>query len=737
MNYEKMTKAELIRAIKDLQHTIASKGPEGPLTPGKNKKVLDKTLKDSRQREAEITALLEGAKTVLEYQEFNKTARALFDSCKKLLGASAGYVALSSADEVENKLLFLDSGGLPCSVDPNLPMPIRGMRGEVYRSGRTAYDNTFNESQWATLLPEGHSRLDNVLFAPLSIKGKVLGLLGLSNKPGGFTENDARLASAFGELAAVALLNSRTFQSLEESEERFRSVAQTANDAILSADQEGKIVFWNQAAEKVFGYLPEEVLGKALTLNIPERLRERHRAGMNRVLLTGESQLIGKTVEQVGLRKDGTEFPIELSLSSWKTGEGNFFTAIIRDITERKKTEVSIQRAKDELEKRVKERTADLVLVNKRLREVIKEHRRTQKALEESERKFRAIFNQTFQLSGLLSPDGTILEINQTAIDFLGFDYTDGLGRLLWDLPWKVPNPEILEKGKAAIAEAAEGRFVRHEGSVIDPDGKERTLDYSLKPVFDEVGQVIWLIAEGRDISERKAVEQALLESEKQLRRLSSQVLTAQEIERKRVSKELHDGIGQYLSAVKYKVEDALHRLSEKKGPENDMDRLKTIIPVLQGAIEEVRRICMDLRPSILDDLGILATISWFCREFKQTYGTIRILKHIEIEEQEIPTALRTTIYRIIQEAFNNIAKHSRAGRVNLSLSKTKGAIELVIRDNGQGFELKDRSSEDPSLKGLGLASMKERAEFSGGTLTIESVKGAGTTIRAIWPEPF
>ena len=245
------------------------------------------------------------------------------------------------------------------------------------------------------------------------------------------------------------------------------------------------------------------------------------------------------------------------------------------------------------------------------------------------------------------------------------------------------------------------------------------------------------MIIEGQDITERKQGEVALKESEKQLRRLSSQVLTAQEMERKRVSKELHDGIGHYLSAVKFKVEDALHRLSEKKGPEFDMDRLKTTIPVLQGAIEEVRRICMNLRPSILDDLGILATISWFCREFKQTYGNMRILTHLKIDETEIPTPLRTTIYRIIQEAFNNIAKHSRAGRIDLSLSKTKGAIELVIRDNGQGFELKDRSSEDPSLKGLGLASMKERAEFSGGTLTIESLKGTGTTIRALWPEPF
>ncbi|MFQ5824824.1 MAG: GAF domain-containing protein, partial [bacterium] len=233
-------------------------------------------LEASRQRQAEISALLEGSRTVLETRDFQDAARALFDSCKNLIGATAGYVAVLSKDGTQNEVLFLDSGGRPCAVDPSLPMPIRGLRAEAYRTGKAVYHNDFSKSQWAKYMPTEHVTLDNVLFAPMVIKGKVVGLLGIANKSGGFTENDARMASAFGELAAVALLDSRTLESLANSEERFRSVAQTASDAIITTDHVGNIVFWNSSAETMFGYSADEVVGQPLTLIMPERFHQAH-----------------------------------------------------------------------------------------------------------------------------------------------------------------------------------------------------------------------------------------------------------------------------------------------------------------------------------------------------------------------------------------------------------------------------------------------------------------------------
>ncbi len=156
-------------------------------------------------------------------------------------------------------------------------------------------------------------------------------------------------------------------EALRASEEKFRAVTDTANDAIISADQSGTIHYWNAAAERIFGYSESEILGKPLTLLIPERLRDEHEKGMQRYLETGQSRLLGKTVELAGLRKDGSEFPLDLSLASWRTAEGVFFTGLIRDITVRKQAEKALLEAKDDLEKRVAERTAELAEANAQL----------------------------------------------------------------------------------------------------------------------------------------------------------------------------------------------------------------------------------------------------------------------------------------------------------------------------------------------------------------------------------
>ena len=170
---------------------------------------LSNSLEESNRRETEISALLRASRAVLQNKEFQDSARAIFDACKELIGATAGYVALLSKDGKQNEVLFLDAGGLPCTVDPSLPMPIRGLRAEAYNSGTAAVENDFPQSEWKKFMPDGHVQLKNVLFAPLMIEQRVVGVIGLANKPGGFTERDREMAMAFGEIASVALINSR------------------------------------------------------------------------------------------------------------------------------------------------------------------------------------------------------------------------------------------------------------------------------------------------------------------------------------------------------------------------------------------------------------------------------------------------------------------------------------------------------------------------------------------------
>jgi signal transduction histidine kinase len=235
------------------------------------------------------------------------------------------------------------------------------------------------------------------------------------------------------------------------------------------------------------------------------------------------------------------------------------------------------------------------------------------------------------------------------------------------------------------------------------------------------------------EIQERERAEEELRRSGEELRLLSSRLLTAQEDERRRISRDLHDTIGQSLSAAKFKVENVLQDMRET-GSSKGGGSLESAVRMVQGAVEEVRRIQRHLRPPTLDDLGLLATISWFCREFEEVYTGIRIRREIDLEEKDVPDPLKIVLYRVMQEALNNCAKHSRARAVRLALRKADGRVEMVIQDDGVGFDPPEAFARKDPERGFGLLSMKERVGLSEGRFSVESAKGAGTTIRASWP---
>ncbi len=261
-------------------------------------------------------------------------------------------------------------------------------------------------------------------------------------------------------------------------------------------------------------------------------------------------------------------------------------------------------------------------------------------------------------------------------------------------------------------------------GAVHLADENERMIP---PKVLEFIESMVPLIGEAIN---RFNLEEELRTSENRLRLLSSQLLVAQEKERKRIAGELHDSISASLSTIKLNIENAANKMKEGVA---SPELLEVIISRVQDSIKETRRIMSDLRPSVLDDLGILAAINWFCREFQNTYSHIRIEKQIDIREDKVPDPLKTVIFRIMQEALNNIAKHSEAEFVQICFRQIGNIIELTIQDNGQGFDIVKNLSEDDSRKGLGLLSMRERAELSSGSFTIESIAGEGTTICASW----
>ena len=252
-----------------------------------------------------------------------------------------------------------------------------------------------------------------------------------------------------------------------------------------------------------------------------------------------------------------------------------------------------------------------------------------------------------------------------------------------------------------------------------DNDSREPTSVLTMKALEDE-------------IEKHRQTEVKLRQSQKQLRELSRKILDAHENERKLLAQEIHDSIGSSLAAIKFALEEKLEHM--RQNPPAGGISLEKIISYVDEAIKESRRISANLRPTLLDDLGLMATISWFCREFEKVHPGLQIEQQLEVEENEIPEVAKVVIYRVLQEAMNNVAKHSDATQVHLYLAKRDSRIDFRVADNGCGFDPEEKLSESATLTGYGLSGMQDRTFLCNGVFKIDSEKLKGTTIHVALP---
>lgn len=250
-------------------------------------------------------------------------------------------------------------------------------------------------------------------------------------------------------------------------------------------------------------------------------------------------------------------------------------------------------------------------------------------------------------------------------------------------------------------------------------------LEKMVKRRTDDLARTVTALE--RENAERRQTELALRRSERTLRALSLKIIETQENERRLMAKELHDSIGSSLAAIKFAVEGRLQNMPQ--APPGTVISLEKIIEHIHDTIREVRRISTSLRPSILDDLGLIATLRWHCRNSAEMFSDIRIDMRFTVQEDDIPEFSKIVIYRVLQEALNNALKHSHADTVVVNLEKVSGCLRLCVEDDGCGFNPQEVLKNPDSLTGYGLKSMRDRAEVVGGALTLDSSLGRGTSV--------
>jgi PAS domain S-box-containing protein len=351
----------------------------------------------------------------------------------------------------------------------------------------------------------------------------------------------------------------------------------------------------------------------------------------------------------------------------------------------------------------------------------ITDRKKVDEALRESEERFRTLVETMNE--GLVVHDerGVLTYVNKRFSETLGYSGEEIIGRPVTDF--------LGESGLAVYgretSERAAGKRGTYEISTLKRDGEPVTAIVSARPLFDGRGQFKGSFAVITDITERKQAEDALRESERQLRRLSAQIFTAQETERRRLSSELHDELAQDLAALK------LHfNFMEKNLPEGNKLLKRACrkgVRRIDAVMENVRRISRDLSPSILEDFGLTAAIRRLANDFAKNSGVGVTLDACDIDALIVRES-HTAVYRIVQEALTNIGKHARAAHVSIITRKDDGMASLSIEDDGRGFD-PTATARDSEMKGLGLATMKGRAEMIGGTFAVEAGPGRGTRI--------
>jgi PAS domain S-box-containing protein len=466
--------------------------------------------------------------------------------------------------------------------------------------------------------------------------------------------------------------------AIRNNEEKRTLIMNAALDAIICIDSKGMITFWNPQAEKIFGWKEEEIMGKLLSaIIIPAAYAAMHDRGMENYLKTGHGPALNVLLQLKAINRTGIEFPIELTVLPIKQGDEEFFCAFIRDITERVKAQNEI----------INEKNLSDSVINS-LPGVFYLYNRAGNFLR---------WNKNFETVTKYSAE----EVAQMhPLDFFDSDH------------------------KKLVAKKIDNTFELGEDNVVADfllKTKDKITYYFTGKSIEYRGEDC-LAGVGIDFTERIRAQEKIRETTEQLRQLTAHLQSIREEERKRIGREIHDELGQQLTAIKMDV-----AWIDKKTPEDAImikGKLKSVISLLDGSNQSIRRILNELRPAILDDHGLMEALQWLGKQLTETRGIG--FKFTSAETNlKLPGPIATCIFRVYQEALTNIVRHSKAKNIAVSLIINNNIITVHLADDGNGFDPLTVKNN----KSFGILGMKERVLSLGGEFELISSPGNGTTI--------
>ncbi|MCM3871116.1 MAG: PAS domain S-box protein [Pyrinomonadaceae bacterium] len=505
-----------------------------------------------------------------------------------------------------------------------------------------------------------------------------------SEAEGPFLTEERDLIDTLSDMLRTAYDRRHAEMALSESEERFRQLTENIHEVFwMGTPAVDEILYASPAYESVWGRTRESLYSDHQTFIDSIHPEDRQRV----VDFLAEVPQQGFQLEYRILRPDGQVrwiwdrgFPIED-----ESGRVYRLAGLAEDITERKMAE---------------------------------------QTLRSTEQHFRALIEKSSDAISLCGPDGTIMYASPSTPQVLGFTPDELVGLNVFDVVH--PDDRAMLARHMSELVGCPGISIRMESRVRHKDGSWRWLEGTQRNLLEEpsVGAIVYNY---RDISGRKQAEEQFRGTTEELRALSENILSAREQEGARIAREIHDELGSALTSLKWDLEGidkAISTSSDQSQLLPVRKRIEEMTKLMDTTINVVRRIASELRPSVLDDLGLGEALEWQAQQFQERTGLIchcdGALHDLNLSEEQA-----TAVFRIFQEALTNILRHAQATHVRFVMQEDEDEFRLTITDNGRGITNEEKSGQ----RSIGLLGMRERAYLIGGTVDISGSKGKGTVV--------